>query len=116
MKPQRLIVQSVCTDDHRGWQVGRLEDASPRRDQLAVTGKDDGPGRGRRDIRRDLPSTVVFKRLGDELARYGRHWRDLLLVPPAAALVEGEAGRYCVADPVAVGVPREAAFERDGRE
>jgi hypothetical protein len=62
MQPQRLIFQAMRTDDHRGRQVGRLEGVSPRRDQLAVTGKDDGLGRGRRDIRRDLPSTVVFKR------------------------------------------------------
>ena len=49
-----------------------MEEVSPRRDQLAVTGEDGGLGRSRRDIRRDLPSTVVFKPFGDELACTGK--------------------------------------------
>src|SRR5919199_1051443 len=96
MDPQRLIIRAMCTDDHRGRYVGRLEKASPRRDQLAVTGKDDRLGRRWREVRRDLPSAVVFKPLGDELSRDGRHWHDLLLVAPAAALIGDEAGQYCV--------------------
>src|ERR1700728_4509134 len=78
MDPQRLVVQAMCTDDHGGRQVGRLEDVAPRRDQRAVAGENDGLGRSRRDIRRDLPATVVFECLGDELARCGRHWPWLL--------------------------------------
>ena len=69
MEPQRLIGQPVDTDDHRGRYVGRLEELAPRRDQLAVAGEHDCLGRSRRDIRRDLPSTVVLERLGDELSR-----------------------------------------------
>ena len=71
MEPQRLIVQPVCTDDHRGRYVGRLEDSSPRRDQLAVTGEHDCLGRIRWDVHRDLPTTIVLERLGDELSLDG---------------------------------------------
>ena len=49
--------------------ASRSEVASPRRGQLAVTGEDDGLRRSLRDIRRDLASTVVVKRLGDEPTR-----------------------------------------------
>ncbi len=49
LEPQRLIVQAVGTDDHRRRYVGRLEQASPRRNQLAVAGEDDGRRRRRRD-------------------------------------------------------------------
>ena len=70
MEPQRLIGQPVYTDDHRGRYVGRLEVTAPLRDQLTVTGEHDGLGRIRRDVHRDLPTTVVLERLGDELSRY----------------------------------------------
>src|SRR5262245_18101232 len=79
MEPLRLIERAMCTDDHRGGQVGRFEDPSPESDQPAVTAEDYGLGGTRRDIRRDLPSTVVVERLGDELAVIGRHWRGLLV-------------------------------------
>ena len=66
MDPQRLVVQAVCADDHRGRQAGCLRGLLPRRDQLAITGEDDGFWQNWRDICRDLPTTVVVKRLGDE--------------------------------------------------
>ena len=70
MEPQRLVGQPVYTDDHRGRYVGRLEEPAPLRDQLTVTGEHDCLGRIRRDVHRDLPTTVVVERLGDELSRY----------------------------------------------
>src|SRR5256885_11935064 len=69
MEPQRLIGQAVNTDDHRGRYVGRLEDSAPLRDQLTVTGEHDCLGRIWRDVHRDLPTTVVLERLGDEFSR-----------------------------------------------
>jgi hypothetical protein len=69
MEPQRLIGQAVNTDDHRGRYAGRLEDATPLRDQLTVTGEHDRLGRICRDVYRDLPATVVVERLGDDLSR-----------------------------------------------
>jgi hypothetical protein len=70
--PETLIVQAVRTNDHRGRHVSRLEDLAPGRDQLAVAGEDDGLGRRRRHIDRDLPSTVVVQRLGEKLT--GDRW------------------------------------------
>src|SRR5215470_19348319 len=75
----------MCTDDHRGRYVGRLKDTAPLRNQLAITGEHDCPGRLWRDIHRDLPAAVVPKRLGDELSPDG-HCRRLLLVAAAAHL------------------------------
>src|SRR5436190_14157571 len=69
MEPQRLIGQAVNTDDHRGRYVGRLEDSAPLRDQLTVTGEHDCLGWICRDVHRDLPTTVVIERLGDDLSR-----------------------------------------------
>src|SRR6516165_4798503 len=69
MEPQRLIGQAVNADDHRGRYVGRLEDSAPLRDQLTVTGEHDRLGRIWRDVHRDLPTTVVIDRLGDDLSR-----------------------------------------------
>ena len=69
MEPQRLIGRPVHTDDHRGRDVGCLEEPAPLRDQLTVTGEDDCLGRIRRDVHCDLPTTVVLERLGDELSR-----------------------------------------------
>src|SRR5262249_49795045 len=69
MEPSRLIGQAVYTDDHCGRYVGRLEDSAPLRDQLTVTGEHDCLGRIWRDVHRDLPATVVIKRLGDNLSR-----------------------------------------------
>lgn len=31
LQPQRRIIRTVCADDHREWEVGGLEDASPGR-------------------------------------------------------------------------------------
>jgi hypothetical protein len=59
----------VCTDDHGGRYIGRLEDAASLRDQLTVTSEHDCLGWIRRDVRRDLPTPVVIERLGDELSR-----------------------------------------------
>jgi hypothetical protein len=69
MEAQRLIGQPVCTDDHRGRYGGRLEVSSPLRYELAVTGEHDCLGRIRRDVHRDLPTTVVLEPLGDEFSR-----------------------------------------------
>src|SRR5436190_16248155 len=71
MEPQRLIGQPVCTDDHRGRYVGRLEDPAPLRYHLTVTGEHDRLGRIRRDVHRDLPTIVVLEPLRDELSRDG---------------------------------------------
>src|SRR5436190_9098410 len=70
MKPQCLVGQAACTDNHRRRDVGRLEVAAPLRDQLTVAGKHDCIGPIGRDVHRDLPTTVVFERLGDELSSY----------------------------------------------
>ena len=68
MEPQRLIGQPMYTDDHCGRYVGRLEQPAPLRDSLTVTGEDDCFGRIRRNVHRDLPSTVVLEHLSDELS------------------------------------------------
>ena len=70
MEPQRLVGRPVHADDHRRRYVGRLEEPAPLRDQLTVTGEDDRLGRIRRDVHRDLPTTVVLERLGDQLSRH----------------------------------------------
>ena len=78
MQAQRLIGQPVHADDHRGRHSGRLQDSSPLRYQLAVTGEHDCLGRIRREVHRDLPATVVLQRLGDELSRDGQcRWLPL---------------------------------------
>ena len=69
MEPPRLIGHAVHTDDHRGRDVGRLEDFAPPGSQLTVTGEHHRLGRGRRHVDRDLPTTVVLERLGDEPSR-----------------------------------------------
>ena len=61
MEPQLLIGQPVYTDDHRGRYVGRLEEPAPLRDPLTVTGEHDCLGRTRRDVHRDLPTSVVVE-------------------------------------------------------
>src|ERR1700723_2866347 len=69
MKPQGLIGQPMYTDDHCGRYIGLLEQPAPLRDSLTVTGEDDCLGQVRRNVHRDLPSTVVLERLGDKLSR-----------------------------------------------
>src|SRR5580700_9538982 len=69
MEPQRLIGQPMYTDDHCGRCVGLLEQPSPLRDSLTVTGEDECFGRVRWNVHRDLPSTVVLEHLGDKLSR-----------------------------------------------
>ena len=69
MKPPRLIGQPVNTDDHRGRHAGCFQDLTPLRDELTVTGEHDCLGRVRRHVHRDLPSTVILERLGNELPR-----------------------------------------------
>ena len=63
----------MYTDDHRRRHVGRLEVPSPLRDQLTVTREHDCLGRTWRDVHRNLATTVVAERLGNELSRNGRH-------------------------------------------
>jgi hypothetical protein len=70
MEPRRFIGQPVYTDDHRGRYIGRLEEATPPRNPMTVTGEHHYLGRIRRDVHRDLPTTVVVERLGDKLSRY----------------------------------------------
>ena len=69
MEPQRLIGQSMYTDDHCGRYAGLLEQPAPLRDSLTVAGEDDCFGRLRWNVYRDLPSTVVLQRLSDKLSR-----------------------------------------------
>src|SRR5580704_2020667 len=69
MEPQRLIGQSMDTDDHGGRYVGLLEQPAPLRDSLTVAGEDDCFRRLRWNVYRDLPSTVVRERLSDKLSR-----------------------------------------------
>jgi hypothetical protein len=64
--PSRLIGDAMGSNDHGGRHTGCLENASPRRDQLAVAGEDDGLRRCRRYVRRDLPSSVVLKLGGNK--------------------------------------------------
>ena len=90
MEPQRLIGQPVCTDDHRGQYVGCLEDPSPLRYHLAVTGEHDRLGRIRREVHRDPPTTVVLEALGDELSCDG-HRRCLLAVPAPTLMARSES-------------------------
>jgi hypothetical protein len=45
-------------------------DSAPLRDQLTIAGKPDCLRKTRRDVHRDLPTTVVIERLGNELSRY----------------------------------------------
>ena len=61
MEPKRLIGEPVCADDHRGGYVRRLEDRAPLGDQLTVTSEHDCLGLVRREVRRDLPTTVVSR-------------------------------------------------------
>jgi hypothetical protein len=51
----------VNTDDHRGRYGGCFKDFTPLRDELTVTGEDDGLGRVRRDVHRDLPGAGLFR-------------------------------------------------------
>jgi len=67
MEPKRLVGEPVCTDDHRGGYVRYLEDSAPLLDQLTIAGEHDCLGLVRRDVHRDLPTTVVVDRLSDEL-------------------------------------------------
>ena len=70
VEPRHLLGQPVDADDHRGRDIGRLEEPTPSREPLSVTREDDCLGRIRRDVRRDLATTVVSEqRLGDELSR-----------------------------------------------
>ncbi len=68
MDPQRLIGQSMDTDDHCGRYVGLLQQPAPLRDSLTVAGEDDRFRRRRWNVYRDLPSTVVLERLRDKLS------------------------------------------------
>src|SRR5215831_9948081 len=80
MEPPVVVGESVDANDHRGLRVSRLEDLSQPRDMPpTVTGEDDRLDRHRRDVHRDLATTVVLERLGDELSSCGRHWRWLLV-------------------------------------
>jgi hypothetical protein len=62
MEPRHLIGQSMYADDHCGRYVGLLEQPASLRDALTVTGEDDGFGRLRWNVHRDLPSAVVLER------------------------------------------------------
>src|ERR1700728_99392 len=68
MEPQRLIGQSMHTDDHGGRYVGLLEQPAPLRDSQTVPGEDDCFGWVRWNVYRDLPSTIVLERLSDKLS------------------------------------------------
>ena len=69
MEPRHLVRQAVDTDDQCGRYVGQLEVPAPVRDRLTVTGEHDCLGRSRRNVRRDLPATVVIERPSHELSR-----------------------------------------------
>src|ERR1700735_475161 len=69
MEPLHLIGQPMYTDDHCGRYAGVFEQPAPLRNSLTIAGEDDCFGRVRRNIDRDLPSTVVVERLGDKLSR-----------------------------------------------
>src|ERR1700733_4213435 len=69
MEPQRLIGQSVYTDDHCGRDVGLFEQAAPLRDSLTVAGEDNCFGRVGWNVYGDLPSTVVLERLSGKFSR-----------------------------------------------
>jgi hypothetical protein len=71
VEPQHLISQPVDADDHRGRHVGRLEVPTPLRDQLPVASEHDCCGPTGRAVHRDLATTVVAERLGDELSCHG---------------------------------------------
>src|SRR5690242_11511462 len=80
VEPCVVIGETVDTDDHRGRRVGGLEDRGQSRDvPSTVTGEDNGLRGNRRDVHRDLATTVVVERLADELTSSGRHWRALLV-------------------------------------
>jgi hypothetical protein len=71
MEPRYLFGQPVYADDHRGRYVGRFEEPAPLRGPLTITGEYDCLGRIRRDVHRDLTTSVVVEQgLGDELPRY----------------------------------------------
>ena len=77
MQPQRLIGRPMDTDDHCRGYVSCLNGFAPLRDQLTVPSEYDRLGRSRRDIHRDLPTTVVLNEsLGDELTRDRRQGRS----------------------------------------
>jgi hypothetical protein len=77
MQPQPLIGQPMDTDDHYRGYVSRLNGFAPLRDQLTVPSEHDGLGLSRRDIHRDLPTTVVpDETLVDEPTRDRRHRRS----------------------------------------
>ena len=59
----------VDADDRRRRDVRRLDDRAPLRDQLTVAGEHDRLGHALREVRGDLPTTVVVERLGDERSR-----------------------------------------------
>src|SRR4051812_10745702 len=84
MEPPCLIGRPVETNDHRGRYVGSLEDPAPLRDQLTVRGEHDCVRNTRRDVHRDLPTTVVIERLGYEISRYrvGTHRFQLCVGVP----------------------------------
>lgn len=44
---------------------------TPLADQLTVAGEDDGLGRIRRHVYRDLPAAVIVERLADDVSRHG---------------------------------------------
>jgi hypothetical protein len=60
MEPGHLLGQPVYADDHRGWYVGPFEEPTPLREPLTVSGEGDCLGRIRRDIHRDLATSVVL--------------------------------------------------------
>src|SRR5262245_60525026 len=74
VEPSVITGTAVDTDDHRGRRVRRLEGfAQPPDMPSTVCGEDDGAGRSRRDVHRDLAAAVVRERLGDELSSCWRH-------------------------------------------
>ena len=87
MEPSRLIGRTMYADDHGGGYVGRLEDSTPLRDPLTITGEDDYLGRIRRDVHAHLPTIVIRKRLCDEASRYWvgtrrfRRWSGTAFAP-----------------------------------
>jgi hypothetical protein len=76
MEPQRLTGGPVYTDDHRGRYTGCLQEPVALQDQLTVTGEHDCFGRIRRDVHRDLRTTLVLEPLGHDRARdrVGEPW------------------------------------------
>jgi len=70
----------MYTDDHCGRYVGLLKQPAPLRDSLTIAGEDDCFGRVGWNVHRDLPSTVVLERLGDQLSRDCSGWLSGLSV------------------------------------